>query len=279
MLPLLLLGLALVVGLLLLAQWFVETEPRRVLAVLFWGGGALVLGAVIALAVTGRLGWAAAALGVLVPWGARLMHGISLVRWLARVLGLFGILTGAGLAGGGAAGNRFGAAPAGGQASRIDSRFLTMTLDHDSGTLTGWLRAGRHAGRSLDSLTDAALAEVVAEVAIDPDSAALMATWLARMRPDWGGPDPTAGPGPGPDAMGDPGGAAGEGRDSRPPRGEPGGLSRAEALAILGLTEATADSATIRAAHRRLMQRLHPDAGGSDWMAAKLNQARDRLLS
>jgi hypothetical protein len=56
-----------------------------------------------------------------------------------------------------------------------------------------------------------------------------------------------------------------------------GHLSDAEARAILGVA-ADADAETIRAAHRRLMQRLHPDRGGSDHLAAQINAAKKRLL-
>ena len=56
-----------------------------------------------------------------------------------------------------------------------------------------------------------------------------------------------------------------------------GAMSRAEALEVLGLTPG-ASEADIRAAHRRLMRGAHPDSGGSDWLAARINQARDILL-
>jgi len=61
------------------------------------------------------------------------------------------------------------------------------------------------------------------------------------------------------------------------PRARPGTMTRDEALQILGLKPG-ATAAEIKAAHRRLMAGAHPDHGGSDWIAARLNQARDVLL-
>ncbi len=54
-------------------------------------------------------------------------------------------------------------------------------------------------------------------------------------------------------------------------------MTRDEALAVLGLPH-DADRAAIQAAYVRLMQAAHPDRGGSDWLASRLNQARDVLL-
>jgi DnaJ-domain-containing protein 1 len=57
----------------------------------------------------------------------------------------------------------------------------------------------------------------------------------------------------------------------------PGAMSRDEALRILGLAQG-ADETAIKAAHRHLMTLMHPDRGGSSYLAAKINQARDTLL-
>lgn len=63
---------------------------------------------------------------------------------------------------------------------------------------------------------------------------------------------------------------------SPPPRAD-SAMTRAQAFEILGLPP-TASRDEIRAAHLRLMQANHPDRGGSTWIAARLNQARDLLL-
>ena len=68
----------------------------------------------------------------------------------------------------------------------------------------------------------------------------------------------------------------GQGRGSSgPPRS--GAMSRAEALTVLGLEEGASDE-EIRAAHRRLIQQTHPDKGGTNYLAAKINEAKDVLL-
>jgi hypothetical protein len=74
--------------------------------------------------------------------------------------------------------------------------------------------------------------------------------------------------------------ANGRGQDRNRSRSVPertNAMSRSEALKVLGLNEG-ATVAEIRAAHRRLIQQIHPDKGGTDYLAAKINQAKDVLL-
>ena len=139
-----------------------------------------------------------------------------------------------------------------GQESRVATRMLEMVLHHDSGRMTGTVMAGRHAGADLGDLDLAALRDLLAECAAeDPDSVPLLEAWLDRSHPDW--------------------------REAAPAPPAEGPLTRADALAILGLEEGATEG-EIRAAHRRLMRTAHPDQGGSAWLAARLNAARDLLL-
>jgi len=229
--PYLLLGLALLVGGLLLAQWFSRAEPRQVAAVIKWGGGATAVVVVVYLAIVGRAQFLAM-LPVILLMGWRFK---PLIERLARSL-----------AGRGKGG------------SNVRTRFFAMHLDHESGHVDGEILQGSFTGRRLSELNLAELLALRGDVSGDPQSLALIDAYLDRRDPDWRG---QAGPG----------GAGG------PEPSAPGQMTREEAYHILGLEPGASDE-DIRRAHRRLMLKLHPDAGGSDWLAAKLNAAKDLLL-
>ncbi len=146
-----------------------------------------------------------------------------------------------------------------GSTSTVRSRFFEMSLDHDSGAMRGTVRTGGYAGRQLDELDDGDLLNLAREIGSDPESAALFEAYLDRRMPGWRDhveTDQAAGSGGAPDA---------------------GAMTDEEAYQILGLAPGAGDR-EIRAAHRRLMLRVHPDQGGSTFLAAKINQAKDRLL-
>jgi hypothetical protein len=138
---------------------------------------------------------------------------------------------------------------------------LRMELDHRTGELDGEVLSGRYGGRSLASLGLSDLLELLAECQReDPRSVALLETYLDRRAPDWRS-----------HVAGDAGG--GQANDAA----GTGAMDEATACSILGLAPgASADE--IKAAHRRLMTKLHPDHGGSSYLAAQLNQAKDYLL-
>jgi DnaJ-like protein len=143
-----------------------------------------------------------------------------------------------------------------GQVSRVRSPFLEMELDHDTGAMSGKVTAGPRAGTVLDTLDQPALLAMLTEV--DEESRALLAAYLDRRHPGWR----------------ESGDDSAHTRDVRRPSGK---MTEEEAYQILGLAPgATADE--IGRAHRTLMKKLHPDQGGSTYLAARVNEAKDVLL-
>jgi DnaJ domain len=146
-----------------------------------------------------------------------------------------------------------------GSRSTVRSAFLEMELDHDSGEMRGRVIGGAFAGRSLDDLDVPDLQKLSREIAMDGESLALLEAYLDRRMPGWRE-----------DIKGDdaarPGGAANTGT-----------MTDEEAYEVLGLAPG-ASEAEIRRAHRQLMKGVHPDQGGSTFLASKINEAKDRLL-
>lgn len=137
---------------------------------------------------------------------------------------------------------------------------LEMELDFDTDALEGHVLAGTYEGRPLSTLGFAELEAMLSEFARDNDSVRLLETYLDRRFPAWRDrvdPHRDAGLGNAPGT---------------------GAMSKEEAYQILGL-EPGASAPAIRKAHRRLMQRLHPDLGGTTFLAARINEAKDVLLS
>ncbi|EJN13708.1 DnaJ-class molecular chaperone with C-terminal Zn finger domain containing protein [Bradyrhizobium sp. YR681] len=200
-------------------------------------------GGVLALAVAAFTGLRGE-LVVAIPLG---IMGAGLLGWTPLANAGFGNI--GGLFGGGAT--------ASGQASRVRSQFLDMQLDHDSGQLTGQIVAGPHAGRGLDEFDLAGLLAMAP--AFDAESVALLESYLDRRFPAWRQ-----------NAQGD---AAG--RQRRAAAG--GKMTAEEAYQILGL-QPGAGRDDISRAHKSLMKKLHPDQGGSNYLAARVNEAKDTLL-
>lgn len=143
-------------------------------------------------------------------------------------------------------------------ASSLDTAFLKVALDHATGRMTGEVIAGRHRGRRLEDLTSVETVELLDEARADPATVQVLEAFLDREHPGWreatGGPSPSS--------------------PSSPPSGS---MSRGEALQVLDLAE-DASPEQIREAHRRLMLANHPDRGGSTFLAAQINRAKDVLL-
>lgn len=250
MLPYFILGVALLIGLLLIGRWFANAEPKALVKGLKILGIVVVVAVIVSLAVTGRLAWAVMALPALLPWFMR-------ARALHRAARNFSRMS-AGLRGGG-----FGGTP--GQTSELETQFLKMTLDHGSGDMAGEVISGAYSGRGLDDMSLPELLDLLNTCVLhDEQSAQVLEAYLDRGYPDWRERIQAEQAGDG--GHGGSGGPAGTGT-----------MSREEALEVLGL-EAGASEEEIKAAHHRLIANLHPDRGGSTYLAAKINQAKDVLL-
>ena len=143
--------------------------------------------------------------------------------------------------------------PGTGQRTEVHTAFVEAWIDHSTGDVGGRVVKGRFAGRGLDMLADSDLRELHAECAGDADSLRVLESYLdRRLGADWR-------------------------KAQSPPGGPRTDMTRDEALAILGLASAATEE-EIRAAHRRLILRVHPDAGGSADLAARINRAKDVLL-
>jgi hypothetical protein len=144
--------------------------------------------------------------------------------------------------------------PGTGRRTEVNTAFLKAWIDHGTGDVGGTVLTGRFAGRTLDRLSDSELLDLHEECRADADSLRVMEAYLdRRLNVDW--------------------------RTARqpPPRGPRSDMTRAEALAVLGLAEGASDE-EIKAAHRRLIRRTHPDAGGTADLAARINRAKDVLV-
>ena len=148
------------------------------------------------------------------------------------------------------------ASPSQGQHSTVSSAILSMQLDHDSGELSGEVIKGQYQGWRLQDMERQQLKELLAYCQReDADSVQLLDSYLQQRFPD----------------------ESDFGTEQQSAPSESNGMNRKEALAVLGLDEDAAEE-DIVAAHRKLMQKIHPDRGGNDYLAAKINQAKDLLL-
>ena len=203
-----------------------------------WGG----TGILIALILTGKLHALFALLGPLVVWIQRIIMMQSAYQMFNSWKG-----------------PTQGSKP--GQTSDVKTKYLQMTLDHDTGEIFGTVRAGSFKGRALEDLEFHELADLYELCRRkDRQSASVLETYLDRMRGDeW-------------DEY------VRQNQHETSTDASSDRMTTEEALQILGL-QPGATREEIIDAHRTLMQKNHPDRGGSSWLASQINRAKDLLLS
>lgn len=234
------LGAAVLVGVLYLYSLYSQGEIRRLVRALRWMVG-------------GALAAIAAFMGLRGSMMLASILGVAAVGVLTR--GRLGPIDfGAGMS-----------APD--NVSSVRSRYLDMKLAHETGAVTGTVREGLFSGRELGSLSAEECWALYDEVEADPDSMALFESWLDANRAGWR------------DWFAEQFGMdTGEADTERAAYSGAGLSGIEEAYGILGLAPgASADD--VRKAHRTLMKKVHPDHGGSAYLAARINEAKDVLLA
>ncbi len=230
----LILVIAVAIGLYLLVRGIQGIDPRVLLRILKWTFAILGIGIGTYLTVTGRIAYAAMIAAGLLPMLFR-------ARRIAQAARSF-------------------RGPSPGQSSDVETDYLRMSLDHDTGELQGTVLEGPFRGRLIEELSLEELLALLRDCRVnDTQSAELIESYLDRVHgPEWRGGD-----------------AGAHGGNGGAPDGQP--MTVDEAYEILGVRRG-ADADEIRDAHRKLMLKIHPDQGGSTYLAAKINQAKEILL-
>ena len=243
--PYLVLGVAIVIGVVLLVRGLRGLDPRRAMVVLRWLLVVAVIGGVVFFSIEHGVGATIAAGMFLFPL---LLRWRGFARWVKNLGG-----------------------PSPGQSSGVETRYLRMSLDHDSGVLDGTVLTGAFRGRRLGEMSRTELVALLTECRVeDEPSATILEAFLDRVHGDWRAGPRAEGGGPGAGAR------QGE-RASEGSSWSGGAMTRQEAAEILGVRP-EASAKEVKAAHHKLMMKLHPDQGGSNYLAAKINQAKDVLL-
>ena len=233
------LGIALLVALVYFLRWYATAPPSDLLKVLKWGG--LTIGGLLVLFM--------------------LLRGGFQFLWIAAAFLIPYLLRRRGMRGWAQASKP----RTEGQRSTVRTRFVAMELDHDTGDMDGEILEGPHRGKRLSDLDLDSLLDLL-HLAYNEDSqsAQVIQSYLDRVHGDeW-------------QEHAEEAGSAGGGSNSGAKPGT-SQMTRDEAYEVLGLQPGAGED-EIRAAHRRLIREYHPDTGGSDYLAAKINEAKDLLL-
>ncbi len=234
--------LAIVVVVYISYKWLIK-QPKSA----HWRYAGIAAGiGLIVLVAMGRAPWMFAVIGALLPMARRIMGLVNMLPMFQQLYNKF-------------QSRGHSSSASRNQGSTVQTEIIRMSLDHESGEMSGAVLKGAFAGKTLASLDLDQLTDLFEQcLAQDDESASLLNAYLDR-------------------AYGE------EWRDRQASQGTPHSpssnsqMTLQEAYDILGLAE-DASREDIIASHRRLIQRLHPDRGGSVYLASKLNQAKKILL-
>ncbi|MEE2746564.1 MAG: hypothetical protein VX617_06755 [Pseudomonadota bacterium] len=238
------LGVALVIGVALAAKWYVTASPHALIKMFKWLAIFLILLVLTTLILTRNLGWALLALPALIPWFLRARQASRLAKnWQSMQK-----------SGGSASG------PSQDNVSEIETKYLRMYLIHETGEMNGSVISGKFSGSTLMSLSFEDLIALMETIRDDNQSTQVLGAYMERYHAEtWQSYNKSNN----------------EAKPDSPGDDEP--MTREEALKVLGLKEGVTES-DIKEAHRRLMSKIHPDHGGSNYLATLLNKAKEHLI-
>tara|TARA_B100001123_G_scaffold323040_1_gene362585 strand:- start:138 stop:863 length:726 start_codon:yes stop_codon:yes gene_type:complete len=238
--PYLVLGIAIIIGLFLIIRGLVGLNPARAIKVLLGVLLLVGLGTTIYLIASRGLGIVTFFLAFLLP---------LLLRWRAAQQ-FFRNLRG----------------PSRGQATGVNTRFIRMSLDHDSGILDGTVLEGSFKGQRLGELNQEELVDLLQQCRVeDEESAQVLEAYLDRVFGMSWRADNTSND------------YSKKTNSSKTQSPSGNKMTREEAYEILNISPG-ASSDEIKAAHHTLMKKIHPDQGGSNYLASKINQAKEILI-
>ncbi|MEM8799988.1 MAG: DnaJ domain-containing protein [Pseudomonadota bacterium] len=246
-------GIAFAIFVLSVLRWAAYASPKDIKKAVF--GIALVIALIVGVLTLflGRVGMSAPLLvGAFALWRRyqRLAGYAALGKRFANWLGLTPTSE-----------TSSSGAGSSGQETIVETEYLTMVLDQSTGHLAGRIKSGAYAGRTLETLTRSELIDLYRQLGQrDVESERLVEAYLDRYHPRWGEY------------------AHRDHQDKETSAGgKTGQMSRADAAAVLGIPD-DADEEQIQQAYTRAMKAAHPDQGGNNELAAKINRARDLLL-
>jgi len=233
-------------------QWKIGKSPAQIQKATSLWMIYFIIGIFIMLALSGRLHWLfvllASVAGALFPL---LKRGLPLlIRYLPFLARLYQQTRTTKSAQG----------PSQGQQSKVETAYVRMTLDHDSGDINGEVLQGPLRGKQLGDLSLQQILTLMTECQLnDIEAIPLLEAYLDRKHgSDWRNQND-------------------EQESAQHEQAINGQMLEQEAYEILGLQPGASEQDIIEA-HRRLMQKLHPDRGGSTYLAVKINQAKEVLL-
>ncbi len=237
----------------LLVRWFIRTPPQQVAKQLRKSALYIIVALVAILAITGKLHWLFALFASLIPFAQRLLSLLRGYQLFKGVAGQFKNM--------GGTGQQHSAQGGNGQQSTITTAWLKVTLDHDSGDLSGVVLDGQFRGRRLEEMPLNALIALLTDCRTqDEESVPLLETYLdRRFGEQWREQFDH------------------ESTSKQQTTASNADPSIEECYEILGLAP-NATIEDVKIAHRQLIQKVHPDRGGSAYLASKINKAKDILM-